>query len=81
MCAVSNTSGLAGIAHWMNTYLKLKGDDQFSKNSELVQELKKWVDTQYDDGRVTVLTDNELLTQIKIVADDLGVVVKGVNDK
>ena len=81
LCAVSNTSGLAGIAHWMNTYLKLKGDDQFSKNSELVQELKKWVDTQYDDGRVTVLTDNELLTQIKIVADDLGVVVKGVNDK
>ncbi len=81
LCAVSNTSGLAGIAHWMNTYLKLKGDDQFSKNSELVQELKKWVDNQYDDGRVTVLTDNELLTQIKIVADDLGVVVKGVNDK
>ncbi|MCQ2080214.1 MAG: 2-isopropylmalate synthase [Lachnospiraceae bacterium] len=80
LCAVSNTSGLAGIAHWMNTYLKLRGDDQFSKNSELVQELKKWVDTQYDDGRVTVLTDDELLNQIKIVADELGVIVKGVND-
>ena len=26
LCAVSNTSGLAGIAHWMNTYYKLKGD-------------------------------------------------------
>ena len=80
LCAVSNTSGLAGIAHWMNTYLKLRGDDQFSKNSELVIELKKWVDAQYEDGRVTVLTDEELLTQIDRVAKELGVVVKGVND-
>lgn len=79
LCAVSNTSGLAGIAHWMNTYLKLSGDDQFTKNSELVCELKKWVDEQYEGGRVTVMTDNELLAQIKITADDLGVIVKGVN--
>ena len=80
LCAVSNTSGLAGIAHWMNSYLKLKGDDQFSKNSELVVELKKWVDAQYDDGRVTVLTDKELLDEIKVTADKLGIIVKGVND-
>ena len=80
LCAVSNTSGLAGIAHWMNTYLKLKGDDQFSKNSDLVKDVKSWVDAQYEDGRVTVLTDNELLAQIKKSADDLGVVVKGIND-
>ena len=80
LCAVSNTSGLAGIAHWMNTYLKLHGDDQFTKNSELVSEVKKWVDTEYESGRVTVLTDEELLAEIKRVADDLGVIVKGVND-
>ena len=80
LCAVSNTSGLAGIAHWMNTYLKLHGDDQFTKNSELVSEVKKWVDAEYESGRVTVLTDEELLAEIKRVADDLGVIVKGVND-
>lgn len=80
LCAVSNTSGLAGIAHWMNTYLKLKGDDQFSKNSELVKDVKAWVDAQYEDGRVTVLTDDELLKQIKNSADNLGVIVKGIND-
>ncbi len=80
LCAVSNTSGLAGIAHWMNTYLKLKGDEQFSKNSELVKDVKAWVDAQYEDGRVTVLTDDELLKQIKNSADNLGVIVKGIND-
>lgn len=79
LCAVSNTSGLAGIAHWMNSYLCLTGDDQFTKNSELVQEVKKWVDEEYASGRVTVLTDEELLGEIAKVAKDLGVIVKGVN--
>ena len=41
LCAISNTSGLAGIAHWLNTYYKLKGDKQVQKNSELVAEIKK----------------------------------------
>lgn len=79
LCAVSNTSGLAGIAHWMNTYFHLKGDDQFSKNSELVGLVKEWVDAQYEDGRVTVMTDIELIEKITEVANDLGVIVKGVN--
>lgn len=79
LCAVSNTSGLAGIAHWMNSYFHLKGDDQFSKNSELVGLVKEWVDSQYDDGRVTVMTDTELIEKITEVANELGVIVKGVN--
>ena len=53
LCAISNTSGLAGIAHWLNTYYKLKGDKQVQKNSELVAEIKKWVDEEYAGGRVT----------------------------
>ena len=39
LCAISNTSGLAGIAHWLNTYYKLKGDKQVQKNSELVADI------------------------------------------
>ena len=61
LCAISNTSGLAGIAHWLNTYYKLKGDKQVQKNSELVAEIKKWVDEEYAGGRVTVLTDDEIV--------------------
>ena len=64
MCAVSNTSGLAGIAHWINTYYKLAQDKQLDKTSPIVAEIKKWVDQQYEDGRVTVITDKELTQQI-----------------
>ena len=58
--SVSNTSGLAGIAHWINTHYHLKGDRQLDKNCELVQQVKEWVDAQYEEGRVTDLTGEEL---------------------
>ena len=61
LCAVSNTSGLAGIAHWINTYYKLKDEEQVEKGSELVTEIKRWVDEEYAGGRVTVMTDEEMV--------------------
>jgi len=66
LVAVSNTSGLAGIAHWMNTVFRLKGDDALDKNNPLVVELKAWVDEQYEGGRITVITDKELSEQIQL---------------
>lgn len=62
--AVSNTSGLAGIAHWMNTYFRLKGNKAIDKNHPVVANVKDWVDAEYASGRVTVLTDDELLAAI-----------------
>ena len=74
--AVSNTSGLAGIAHWINNHFRLSGDRQIDKNSELVAMVKAWVDKQYEDGRVTVLTDEELLAVIDECCGRLGVKLK-----
>src|SRR5574344_2566714 len=55
LVAVSNTSGLAGIAHWINTYYKLKYEKRVEKSSPLVESVKKWVDDEYENGRVTVI--------------------------
>lgn len=71
LVSVSNTSGAAGIAYWINAYYKLEKDRQVDKNSELVSSLKEWVDQQYDDGRVTVLTDEELVDKIDSVCREL----------
>ena len=73
LCAVSNTSGLAGIAHWINTYYKLNDEEKISKSSELVAYVKTWVDAEYESGRVTVLTDDELLAVIAEGCETLGV--------
>lgn len=69
LCAVSNTSGLAGIAHWINSYFKLKEGRKVDKNSELVKCVKEWVDEEYEGGRVTVLTDTELVAKIQEVCN------------
>jgi isopropylmalate/homocitrate/citramalate synthase len=54
--AISKTSGAAGIAHWINGRYKINVD----KNSKIVASMKQWIDDQYDDGRVTSITDKEL---------------------
>lgn len=66
LVAVSNTSGSAGITHWINTYYKLKGERQIDKNSPLVACVKEWIDKEYESGRVTVLTDEEL---VRVITD------------
>lgn len=73
LVAVSNTSGLAGIAHWINTYFRLTDGKQVDKSSELVNKVKGWVDQEYEDGRVTVLTDEELLKVIDDSCKKLGI--------
>ena len=35
--------------------------------------IKSWVDQQYEDGRVTVMTDNELVAKIGEVCDKLNI--------
>lgn len=52
---INKNSGLAGIAYWLNQYLKRTGDDMLSKNSPEAALLKDWVDQQYDNGRVTFI--------------------------
>ena len=57
---ISKTSGLAGIAYWINQKYGLTDADKLDKHSELVTAVKEWVDQQYEEGRQTTLTDHEL---------------------
>jgi isopropylmalate/homocitrate/citramalate synthase len=54
--AVSNTSGLAGIAMWLNQNMSMNT----GKNDDLVRYIKDWVDKQYEDGRISSISDDEL---------------------
>lgn len=73
LVAVSNTSGLAGIAHWINTYFQRKGDRALDKNHILVEKVKEWVDAEYEKGRVTMITDEELLKIIEEYSKEFGI--------
>ena len=62
---ISNTSGLAGIAYWINQHYNLKDDQQVSKKDQLVLDLKVWIDELYAAGRTTSLSAKELEKKIK----------------
>ena len=76
--AVSKTSGLAGIAYWVNGNLGLSGDDAFDKRDPVIEDIKAWVDEQYESGRVTVISDKELMYVTNSTLEKHGITDKKV---
>ena len=68
--SISNTSGLAGIAYWINKHFKLPQEQQVGKQDWLVQEMKLKIDNLYADGRTTVMGEDELEKLVKALKDD-----------
>ena len=65
---ISKTSGLAGIAYWINQNYRLEEDKALSKNDPLVIALKQWVDAEYENERQTVMSHKELEEKIAELA-------------
>ncbi len=57
---ISKTSGLAGIAYWINETYCLEGEDAIDKKDPVVVAMKEWVDRIYEEGRVSSLSNVEL---------------------
>ena len=65
---VSKTSGLAGIAYWINQNYALRDDELVDKNDPLVVQVKNWVDAEYEGGRQNTLSRTELEEKIEELA-------------
>ncbi len=59
---VSDKSGTAGIAHWVNAHLGLKGANAIDKRHPGIVRIYKKVMAQYEEGRVTSMSQDEMLT-------------------
>ena len=62
---IGKTSGLAGIAYWINDNCDLTGDAAIAKNDPLVAQLKAWVDEEYENGRQSTLGRHELEAKVQ----------------
>jgi isopropylmalate/homocitrate/citramalate synthase len=58
---ITDKSGTAGIVHWLNKHLNLTGPKMISKNHPGVHKIYKWVMRQYEEGRVTSLSTQEMM--------------------
>jgi citrate (Re)-synthase len=63
--AISDKSGTAGIARWINDYLNLPADKAIEKTNPGIVNIKRWVDEQYEKDRVTDISDQEMIEQTK----------------
>ena len=70
--SISKTSGLAGIAYWINNNFPLakKKGVKVDKKDPLVIALKEWVDQSYEEGRQTTISNSELEEKIMEFAPD-----------
>ena len=62
---VGKTSGLAGIAYWINENYRLTPAEAVDKKDELVVKVKEWVDDLYAKGRQTTISTAELEEKIE----------------
>jgi isopropylmalate/homocitrate/citramalate synthase len=58
--AVTDKSGLSGIAQWINFRYRLVGDDRITKNDPGVLAISQRIEAEYEAGRVTQLSDAEM---------------------
>ena len=68
--AISNTSGLAGIAYWINQHYNLPEFRRVTKNDEVVIKVKEEIDRLYADGRTTLMGDEELTAIIERISPE-----------
>jgi len=61
--SITSTSGMAGVAYCINQYMKMKGRPELDKKSPVVEKVYNWVRSEYDAGRITVISDDELIAK------------------
>ena len=57
---ITDKSGVAGIAYWVNNRLRLQGERRLDKRHPGVVKIHKRVMREYDHGRVTSISSEEL---------------------
>lgn len=62
---LGKSSGLAGIAYWINENYQLTANEAVSKHDPLVAAVKEWIDREYEGGRQTSLSNHELEMKIE----------------
>jgi citrate (Re)-synthase len=69
--AVTDKSGLAGIVHWINGTLHLPAGRRVDKHTPGVVKIYEGVMVEYDAGRTTSVSDEEMLGWVKTCMPEL----------
>ncbi|OPY81809.1 MAG: 2-isopropylmalate synthase [Syntrophus sp. PtaU1.Bin005] len=62
---VTDKSGKAGIAYWINSHFGLTGDSAIDKRHPGISKINKWINEEYEDGRMTTISSEELEAKVR----------------
>ncbi len=62
---ITDKSGVAGIAHWVNTHLPNDSTLKVDKRHPGLAKINKWIAEQYEQGRTTSISNDELHDKAK----------------
>ena len=54
------------VNQWIDIFFGLEGSERIPKNHEGITKIKEWVDRQYIEGRITSISDEEMVEQVRI---------------
>jgi len=62
---ITDKSGMAGIAHWINTHMEVPAEEKIDKQHPAVSRIYESITDQYEQGRVTSMSDREMSALVK----------------
>ncbi|MGA2140899.1 MAG: 2-isopropylmalate synthase [Brevinematales bacterium] len=63
---ITDKTGTAGVCRWINTYFNLDKSEEIHKDNPAVKDIYSWVMKEYEDGRITAISDEELVEKVKV---------------
>jgi isopropylmalate/homocitrate/citramalate synthase len=68
---ISDVSGNAGIALWINQHFGLQGENAVDKRHPGISKINKWIKEQYDSGRITTISPEEMEKKTRLYLPEL----------
>ena len=68
---INQSSGVSGIAGWINNYYHLEDTAKIGKHDARVLSIKKWVDEEYAGGRTSNINNEELKLLVEIYLPEI----------
>jgi len=62
---ITDKSGMAGIAHWINTMMEVPREEKVDKTHPAIAKIHDLIMEQYEKGRVTAISDKEMMALVK----------------
>ena len=63
---ITDKSGLAGIAHWINTKMDVPREEKVEKSHPAISKIYDIITEMYEAGRVTSMSDKEMTALVKL---------------